>query len=56
VAFHTERNDLEPRKETGAGGQKSTYTYLEALEEVSRISNVLKVFDLLRFFLFLTPS
>jgi len=43
VAFYTERNDLEPRKETGAGGLKDKYTYKEALEEVSRIANVLKV-------------
>uniref|UniRef100_I2CQN9 Acetyl-coenzyme A synthetase n=1 Tax=Nannochloropsis gaditana (strain CCMP526) TaxID=1093141 RepID=I2CQN9_NANGC len=42
IAFYTERNDLEPIRESGPGGLKDQYTYREALEEVSRIANVLK--------------
>jgi acyl-coenzyme A synthetase/AMP-(fatty) acid ligase len=41
VAFITERNEVEP----GSLRHPNTYTYKEALDEVSRLSNALKVVD-----------
>ena len=44
MAFYTERNELDPSEHPqGRGALRDTYTYTQALEEVSRIANVLKV-------------